>query len=79
MYLPLYEEIKSTQIGVDDNAKIEADTNPSSNKIIVYGSSITQEASASRPELAYPSQLSRKTGSNFINLGLRAMENWSFL
>lgn len=44
--------------------------NPFKGKIIVYGSSITQGASASRPGLAYPSQLSRSSGYQFINMGL---------
>ena len=39
-------------------------------KIVVYGSSILQGASASRPGMAYPARLSRSSGYNFINLGL---------
>ena len=37
---------------------------------MVYGSSILQGASASRPGMAYPARLSRSSGYNFINLGL---------
>ena len=70
LYLPLYEEIKSLEIGIDNDAEIEAGENYFNNKILIYGSSITQGASASRPGLAYPAQLARKTGLNFINLGL---------
>ena len=42
----------------------------SKKKIVVYGSSILQGASASRPGMAYPARLSRSSGYNFINLGL---------
>ena len=44
--------------------------NPFKEKIVVYGSSILQGASASRPGMAYPARLSRSSGYNFINLGL---------
>jgi hypothetical protein len=37
--------------------------------VVIYGSSITQGASASRPGVAYPSILSRKLGVETINLG----------
>ncbi|ADY53431.1 hypothetical protein Pedsa_2892 [Pseudopedobacter saltans DSM 12145] len=70
VYLPLYDETKSLEIGVDENAKISENTNPFQKQIIVYGSSIVQGASASRPGLAYPSRLSRNTGLNFVNIGV---------
>src|SRR5690606_17337574 len=43
---------------------------PFHHRILVYGSSIVQGASASRPGLAYPARLSRSTGLNFLNLGM---------
>ncbi len=70
LYLPLYDEVLNLQIGVASNSHIEPAANPFKGKIVIYGSSILQGASASRPGMAYPARLSRKYGLNFINLGL---------
>lgn len=70
LYLPLYDETKSLEIGVDNKSSFNLYTNPFNKRILIYGSSILQGASASRPGLAYPAILSRATGFNFINMGL---------
>lgn len=70
LYLPLYDELKSLEIGVPADSYIRKGQNPFKEKIVVYGSSILQGASASRPGMAYPARLSRSSGYNFINLGL---------
>lgn len=70
LYLPLYDEVKSLQIGVDSGYQVVRGINPFKKKVVIYGSSITQGASASRPGMAYPARLSREMGVNFINLGL---------
>lgn len=71
LYLPLYDEVKRVAIGVDSGYHIAAGENPFKRKrVVVYGSSITQGSSASRPGMAYPARLSRNMGVNFINLGL---------
>lgn len=70
LYLPLYDEIKRLEIGVSADSFIKPSADPFCKKVLVYGSSITQGASASRPGMAYPARLSRKSGINFINLGL---------
>ena len=77
LYLPLYDELKSLEIGVSSDAHIRKGENPFKEKIVVYGSSILQGASASRPGMAYPARLSRSSGYNFINLGFnqKAREN----
>lgn len=49
LYLPLYDELKSLEIGVSSDAHIHKGENPFKEKIVVYGSSILQGASASRP------------------------------
>ncbi|SOD20515.1 SGNH/GDSL hydrolase family protein [Pedobacter xixiisoli] len=69
LYLPLYDVIRQLEIGVDNKAKIESGSNPFKHKVLIYGSSIVQGASASRPGMAYPAKLSRLSGINFINLG----------
>lgn len=70
LYLPLYDEVNNVSIGVDAASLIEPSPQPFKKKIAVYGSSIVQGASASRPGLAYPARLSRETGLNFVNLGV---------
>ncbi|WP_257668951.1 SGNH/GDSL hydrolase family protein [Parapedobacter tibetensis] len=70
LYLPLYDETLSLQIGVEPEANLIAKPNPFQKNILLYGSSIVHGASASRPGLAYPARLSRETGYNVINLGV---------
>ncbi|WP_162304373.1 family 20 glycosylhydrolase [Maribellus luteus] len=70
LYLPTYDEIVSLKIGVDEAAYILPAASPFVGKYVIYGSSITQGASASRAGMAYPARMSRATGLNFINLGL---------
>ncbi|MCD0488196.1 SGNH/GDSL hydrolase family protein [Pedobacter sp. MC2016-14] len=70
LYLPIYDAVRKLEIGVDAKAEIKAASNPFKKRILVYGSSIVQGSGASRSGIAYPAQLSRLTGLNFINLGL---------
>ena len=70
LYLPLYDELHNLEIGIDENTRIESLDAPFRNKIIVYGSSIVHGASASRSGMAYPATLSRRTGLNFVNMGI---------
>ena len=70
LYLPLYDETKSLEIGVEKSANLEALPDPFQKRILIYGSSIVNGAAASRPGMAYPARLSRNTGLNFLNLGL---------
>jgi hypothetical protein len=70
VYLPIYDEVSNVEIGVDKNATIKPLANPFRKRILIYGSSITEGAAASRSGMAYPARLSRSTGLNFLNLGL---------
>ncbi|QKJ28565.1 SGNH/GDSL hydrolase family protein [Mucilaginibacter mali] len=70
LYLPIYDEVGNVEIGTDAGASIKPIPFPFQKRVLVYGSSITQGASASRSGLAYPARLSRLTGLNFMNLGL---------
>ncbi|HEU0110245.1 MAG TPA: SGNH/GDSL hydrolase family protein [Flavisolibacter sp.] len=72
VYLPLYDELISLEIGITPGASITLLSSPFTKRVLIYGSSIVQGASASRPGLAYPAQLSRATGLNFLNMGLSA-------
>lgn len=70
LYLPLYKELKSLEIGVAPSSSLEGAPNPFRKRLALYGSSIVQGASASRPGMAYPAQLSRRLGVDVINLGV---------
>lgn len=69
LFLPLYDELVSLEIGVAAGATIRPLEIPWKGKVVIYGSSITQGASASRPGMAYPAQLERHLGYEFVNLG----------
>lgn len=69
LYLPLFSELYSVKIGVAKGCSLEAAENPFRYRIGVFGSSFTQGAGASRPGMIYTSQLSRRTGFEFLNLG----------
>ena len=71
LYLPLYSELKSIAIGVDPGSiirKLDEEFIPKK-KVVIYGSSITQGASASRPGMAYPSIIGRDLNVETFNLG----------
>jgi len=70
LYLPLYDETTRLEVGVDDGSTIQTGAYPFQKRVLVYGSSIVQGASASRSGLAYPARLSRETGIEFLNLGM---------
>jgi len=70
LYLPLYDETTSLEIGVDADADISPRPDPFRKNIVIYGSSIVHGASASRPGLGYPARLSRETGYHFLNFGV---------
>lgn len=69
LYMPIYDEVTSLEIGVDSGSYIKPAPSPFKKRVLVYGSSITQGASASRPGLAYPARLARLTGYDVLNLG----------
>lgn len=71
LYLPLYSELKSIAVGVESTATITpADANfMPKQKVVIYGSSITQGAAASRAGMAYPSIISRKYNVETFNMG----------
>lgn len=69
LYLPLYNEVKMLEIGVPEESFFEF-VSPSNEKpIVVYGTSITQGACASRPGMAWTNILNRKLNTPVVNLG----------
>jgi lysophospholipase L1-like esterase len=70
LYLPLYSEILSLEVGVNDGANIEALPNPFRHNIAVFGSSFTHGSCASGSALTWPAFLSRSTGLHLCSFGM---------
>ena len=60
---------RTLEIGVDEGASVTPLESPHKHRVIVFGSSVTHGASASRPGMTYPARMSRMTGIEFVNLG----------
>jgi hypothetical protein len=69
MYLPLYDGVKSIEVGIDSNSVIEKPLKKYRRSIIFYGTSITQGGCASRPGMAHTNIISRKLDVDCINFG----------
>jgi lysophospholipase L1-like esterase len=70
LYLPLYNGVKSVEIGIPPGRKISACAVSSHRKpVLIYGTSITQGGCASRPGMAWTSIVGRKLDTPVINLG----------
>jgi hypothetical protein len=69
LYLPTFSEEYSIKIMTEKGSTIEASENPFRHRIGLFGSSYTHGASTSRSGMAYPAQLSRMTGLQFLSLG----------
>lgn len=70
LWFPLYNQVTSLTIGLDEKARVGAgrkyrDIKP----ILYYGSSITQGGCASRPDNAYSALISKWNNIDFLNLG----------
>jgi len=70
IYLPLYSELLSLEIGVNEGANIEALPNPFRHNIAVFGSSFTHGSCASGAGLTWPAFLSRATGLHMCSFGM---------
>ena len=73
LYLPLFDEVKSLEIGVAEGSVVKSMENPFRGKIVVHGSSITHGASASRPGMSYPARFGRDNGFDVCNVGFSGM------
>ena len=69
LFLPLYNETDSLEIGVSQDAFFEALPIRKDKPIVAYGTSICQGACASRPGMAWTNILERKLERPVINLG----------
>lgn len=68
---PLYASVDSVEIGIDEDAIITPENSLYNNeeKILFYGTSITQGGCASRPGMSYTQKLSRTLGIECLNYG----------
>lgn len=80
LYFPLYAGVEEVQVGIDKTAKMLPPDEflAPIKKAVIYGSSITQGASASRPGMAFPSIISRDLQMEFINLGFSGSGEMEF-
>lgn len=72
LYLALYDEIKTLELGVPEGYTIEQpilDSPHSDSPIVMYGTSILQGGCASRPGMAHTNILARRFDRTVINLG----------
>lgn len=68
--MPLYQGVKDISIGLSKGAIVKKTPDyVSDNKVIIYGTSITQGGCATRPGMMYSNILSRRIPLEFINLG----------
>lgn len=69
LYLPIYNGVKWLEIGVPEDAFIEFIPEFYEKPIVIYGTSITQGASASRPGMCWTAMVGRETCHPVVNLG----------
>ncbi len=69
LYFPLFSEVKSVKIGVQEGASIKAIPSPFRHRVAIFGSSYTHGSSTSRCAMAYPAQFTRSTGIQLLSLG----------
>lgn len=70
LYLPLYNGVKSLEIGVPKGRHISGVKLPANRKpVVIYGTSITQGGCVSRPGTAWTSIVGRRLEVPIINLG----------
>lgn len=72
LYLPLYNGVKTLEIGVEEGCALEkpaVDRPVSGSPVVMYGTSILQGGCANRPGMAHTSIISRRLDREVVNLG----------
>lgn len=69
IYFPLFSEVRSVKIGVEEGASIQPLATPFRHRVAIFGSSFTHGSSTSRAGMAYPAQFTRATGIQMLSLG----------
>ncbi|MCR5519883.1 MAG: SGNH/GDSL hydrolase family protein [Bacteroidales bacterium] len=70
VYFPTFSVMGSVKVGVPEGCSLEAGEKPFKHDIVLYGSSFTHGASATRSGNTLPAFLSRMTGLQFNSLGV---------
>ena len=70
IYLPYRQQIRIAAVGVDRDAELRQPPRFARDlPLVLYGSSVAQGASASRPGMSYAAILARSLNLDFVNLG----------
>jgi O-6-methylguanine DNA methyltransferase len=70
LIFPLYMGVKEVLVGVESDAELQAPLPyESDDRVVIYGTSITQGGCAARPGMATLNIISRRINREFINLG----------
>ena len=69
LYLPIYCDMSSVKIGVEEGTTLEAMESPFRHRVAIFGSSYTHGISTSRAGMSYPMQFMRHTGIQMLSLG----------
>lgn len=69
LYLPPYNMVRSVEVGVDSGAAFRFSCEKRARPIVIYGSSIVNGASPSRPGLMFTNIVARESGWPVVNLG----------
>lgn len=69
VYFPLYKQVISVEIGLEEDAQITIPPPLQTPPVAVYGTSITQGGCASRPGMCYTNILSRRLSRHILNFG----------
>ena len=69
LYLPIYSELTSVKIGVEEGGMLEPMESPFRHRVAIFGSSYTHGISTSRAGMSYPDQFTRHTGIQLLSLG----------
>ena len=66
LYLPIYSELTSVKIGVEEGRMLEPMESPFRHRVAIFGSSYTHGISTSRAGMSYPDQFTRHTGIQML-------------
>lgn len=69
IYLPLYNGVRSLEIGVPEDARFQGISPRTQKPILFYGTSITQGGCASRPGMSFTNILGRRLDVPMLNFG----------
>ena len=69
LYLPLYNGVRTFELGVAPGASLEPVAPPAGLPVVAYGTSIMHGACASRPGMAWPAILGRRIDREVFNFG----------